>query len=256
MHFAHGAAIGAGAYIFWFTGTQLAWPWWAAIPTAVLFAGGVGVAIHAWVYEPLRRRGASSVIVLIAGVTLLLFFQNLWQLVFGARVKVIPLTGQLDQFLGATLSRVQELTILLSATLFAVLFFAVEKTSWGRRLRAIADHRQLAEISGIQVEREVTWVFLIASMLAGVAGVLAGLERNVYPGIGTPLLVSAFTGAVLGGLDRVGAAVAGCFLLGLLENGAVWFLPSGYKEAVSFGLLFLFLIFRPKGLFSLSLRRI
>jgi len=77
---------------------------------------------------------------------------------------------------------------------------------------------------------------------------LVGLEQNLEPMMGTNLMIKGFTGAVIGGIGSVSGAILGSFLLGFTENYGIWFLPSGYKDAIAFTLLFIFLLFKPRGI--------
>jgi branched-subunit amino acid ABC-type transport system permease component len=74
------------------------------------------------------------------------------------------------------------------------------------------------------------------------------LEQNLNTQIGTSWGISGFTAAVIGGANSVPGSVLGSFLLGIVENFGIWYLPSGYKGAIAFGLLFIFLLFRPQGI--------
>jgi len=78
------------------------------------------------------------------------------------------------------------------------------------------------------------------------------LEQNLFPTMGTMLMVKGFTGAVIGGITFVPGAIFGSFLLGIVENLGIIVLPSGYKDAIAFALLFFFLLFKPTGLFGIN----
>lgn len=252
MHFAHGSAILAAGYLAYTFYEILHWSFALSVMTTIPLTGFFGLGLYLLVYAPLKKKNASNVILLIAGVALLIFFQNLTALFFGSRVKTFDLlaVSQGIDIGGATITPLQIGVIATSLILFILLYFFIQKSFWGRKLRAVANHPDLAEIVGIDVPRVVGLAFFAGSALAGVAGILIGLERNLFPSMGAPLMVSAFVGAVIGGMDDVPGAVVGCLLLGLIESVAVFLLPSGYREAVSFTILFLFLIFRPQGLFG------
>ena len=96
--------------------------------------------------------------------------------------------------------------------------------------------------------------FILASAVAGVAAVLIALEQNLEPNMGFGLIIKGLTGAIIGGVGSVHGAVLGSLLLGLVENIGIWYLPSGYKDAIAFSLLFLFLLFRPQGILGVKKR--
>lgn len=252
IHFAHGITVAVAAYIMFALFSTFNVPFFlVVIPTLVLTAL-FGLASFRFVYLPLQNRKASNVILLIASLALLIFFQNLIQVVFGAEVKTVKYIAVREgiSFLGAIITPLQITIIVVSVLLFILLQLFVKKTRLGKHMRAVADNKELASIAGINEKRVGDYSFILGSLLAGVAGILIGLEQNLMPTMGTMLIVKGFTGAVIGGIASVPASVLGSYILGLAENYGIWFLPSGYKEAIAFVLLFVFLLFKPDGLFG------
>ena len=92
----------------------------------------------------------------------------------------------------------------------------------------------------------------MGGVVAGIAGILVGLEQNLESTMGTNLMIKGFTGAIIGGIGSVPGAILGSFLLGLVENFGIWFLPSGYKDAIAFVILFIFLLFRHQGILGIK----
>ncbi len=253
IHFGHGAAITAGAYAVYFTLTARRMPMPSAIIIALLASVLVGWLCFALVYHPLKKKHTSAVVLLIAGIGLLIFFENLFILLFGTDVKVvdyIAVTKGLTIF-GAVITKLQILIIALSLALLYALFLFLYKNKYGITMRAIANNPELAPLIGIHKTKFQHLSFIIGSLLAGVAGILIALERNVEPIMGTGLMVQGFISAVIGGVTSVTGGILGGFILGLAENLGIGFLPSGFKSAIAFTLLFIFLIFKPMGLFGI-----
>ncbi len=249
VHFAHGAAIAFSAYFLYFLFSNLDLSFGLSVILAIIFASLFGYGMN-FVYKQLRKRKASSTTLLIASFALLIFFESLILLLFGADVKTIgfiKITKGLE-FFGAIITPLQIFIVLSSFVLFALLFFFIKKTKIGKAMRAVADNKEVAEIVGISSKRIYSWAFIIGSAIAGVAGILVGLEQNLEPMMGTNLMVKGFTGAIIGGVGSVPGAILGSFLLGFAENFGIWFLPSGYKDAIAFVILFIFLLFRPQGI--------
>jgi branched-chain amino acid transport system permease protein len=96
------------------------------------------------------------------------------------------------------------------------------------------------------------WSFILGSAIAGIAAILVSLEQNLEPMMGTSLMIKGFTGAIIGGIGSVPGAILGSFLLGFAENFGIGFLPSGYKDAIAFIVLLLFLLFRPQGILGIK----
>ena len=254
VHFGHGSAITASAYALYFMLTAQRIPLPIAIFIALTAATLVGWLCFALVYNPLKKRQTSSVVLLIAGIALLLVFENLFIMLFGTDVKVvdyIPVVKGIT-ILGAIITKLQLLMIAISLALLTLLYLFLYKNKYGITMRAIANNPCLASLIGIPKAKFQHLSFLIGSLLAGVTGVLIALERNVEPVMGTGLMIEGFISAVVGGVTSVSGGILGGFVLGIAENIGIGFLPSGFKSAIAFTLLFIFLIFKPRGLFGIK----
>lgn len=252
MHFAHGIVVVISGYILYILFSLLRLNFWIAVFLTLLFSGLIGLGIYSLICLPLQRRKASSVILLIASIGLLILFENLILGIFGADVKTIDFLEIRKgiSILGAIITPLQIVIIIISILLFFSLHWFINKTKLGRYMRAVADNSSLAAIVGINETKVADYSFIIGSVLAGIAGILIGIEQNLSPSMGTNLIVKGFSGAVVGGIFSVPASIFGSYIIGLSENFGIWFLPSGYKDAIAFILLFIFLLFKPNGLFG------
>jgi branched-subunit amino acid ABC-type transport system permease component len=254
VHFAHGAVVTLSAYFLYILFSKIGLNFWISIILSVIFASITGFSINQIVYKQLRKRKASNTILLIASVALLIFFESLILLLFGADVKTIgyiKISKGIEIF-DAIITPLQIVIIIVSIILLISLFLFMKKTKLGKAMRAVADNKDVAEVLGISAEKIYSWSFIIGSIIAGIAGILVGLEQNLEPTMGTKLMIKGFTGAVIGGIDSVPGSILGSFLLGLAENFGIWFLPSGYKDAIAFMILFIFLLFRPQGILGIK----
>jgi branched-chain amino acid transport system permease protein len=254
VHFAHGGVVAFGAYLLYLFFSTLHLHIIPAIILAIIGAAGIGLLLELAVYRQLRARKASNSILLIAGFALLILLESLILMLFGADVKTIGLlkVAKGMELFGAIITPLQAVIIIVSGILLAGLFLFMKKTKIGMAMRAVADNRDVAAISGIPVERMYAASFVLGSALAGVAGILIGLEQNLEPTMGTHLIIKGFAGAVIGGLGSVPGSIVGSIFLGLAENYGIWYLPSGYKDAIAFVILFLFLLLRPQGFFGIK----
>ena len=252
VHFAHGASIAVSAYILYSLFSLLGLNFWVSVILTIIFAGLFGLLLN-FIYKQLRKRKASNVILLIASFTLLILFEALILLFFGADVKTIGFIKIAKglEILGAIITPLQIFIVICSFVLFILLFFLMRKTKIGKTMRAVSDNKDVAEIVGISSEKIYKWSFVIGSAIAGIGGILVGLEQNLEPMMGTNLMIKGFTAAIIGGIGNVPGAILGSFLLGFAENFGIWFLPSGYKDAIAFTLLFIFLLVRPRGILGL-----
>jgi len=250
VHFAHGSTIAFSAYMLYLFFAILKFNFGFSVILAVILASILGLGMNFIVYRALRKRKAAELILLIASFGLLILFESLILIFFGADVKTIDYikVAKGMEFFGAIITPLQIVIIIVSFMLLVSLFFLMKKTKIGKAMRAVSDNRDVAEIVGISSEKIYNWSFVIGSAIAGIAGVLVALEQNLDPTMGTGLVIKGFTAAIIGGIGSVPGAILGAFLLGLVENFGIWFLPSGYKDAIAFVLLFIFLLFRPNGI--------
>lgn len=256
IHFAHGATLAFSAYVTYFLFSSLGFDFWISVILTLIFAGVLGWGMNQLVYKRLRKKKSSNVILLIASFGLLILLESLILILFGADVKTI---GFLEvakglEIFGAIITPLQIFIVASSLVLLGLLFFFMKKTKIGKAMRAVSDNKEVSEIVGISAERIYSWSFIIGSVIAGIAGILVGLEQNLEPVMGTTLMVKGFTGAIVGGISSVPGAILGSFFLGLVENFGIWYLPSGYKDAIAFVLLFVFLLFKPNGILGIRKR--
>lgn len=220
----------------------------------IVLAAAVGYSMFKLIYQPLQKRKSSTVILLIASIALLILTENLILLLFGAGVRSTHFieTVRGIQIGSANITPLQIVLIAVSIILLAALYLFMNRSKMGRDLRAVADNKELAAIMGLNTERLMAISFIIGSALAGIAGILIGLEQNLDPTMGTSLMVKGFSGAVIGGIYSVPGSVLGSYIVGLAENFGSWYIPSGFKDAIAFMLLFLFLLLKPVGLLGVE----
>ncbi|MBN9403998.1 MAG: branched-chain amino acid ABC transporter permease [Burkholderiales bacterium] len=259
INLSHGAVFMVGAYAAEQAVAHWALPLWTALLVAFGFAGAVGLLIDVLVLRPLRARGAPHLIPMIATIGVGMILTNVVQGVFGAQNIRFPagLVSQRSLSLGGVDITALELGIIfLSFALMAVLLLALQKTQLGRALRAIAESPRAAWLLGINVEGLFMLTSFVAAGLGGVAGVLIGLYSNaLYPLMGKSMLEKGIAVIILGGMGDMRGALIGGLFLGLAEVLSVAYVGSSMRDAVAFGLLFVILLVRPKGLFGRVMER-
>jgi branched-chain amino acid transport system permease protein/neutral amino acid transport system permease protein len=115
-------------------------------------------------------------------------------------------------------------------------------------MRAVSDNLELARVVGIDSKHAIQFAWVIASVLAGVSGILLALDTNLQPGMGLINLVKAFAATLLGGVGNIWGALLGGIVIGLAENLGVLVISPGYKDAIAFGIMVLMLLIRPSAL--------
>lgn len=268
INLSHGAIFMLGSQVALLLVTRLEWPLWAALPAAAGASGAAGLLIDVLVLRPLRAREAPHLMPMIATIGVTILLTSLMQGFFGVEVQRFPFGTVPDDSLdfrmpwqaaGAEplhVTLLQVLIVLISFALMAVLLLVMRRTQTGRALRAIAESPKAAYLLGIDVEGLFRLTSFVAAALGGIAGVLIGLSFNaITPFMGQPMLHKGIAVIILGGMGDIRGALIGGLFLGCAEVMSVAYLSSDYRDAVSFGLLFLILLVRPSGLFGRVLER-
>ena len=259
INLSHGAIFMVGAYAGLEAIARFGLPLWLALPFAFLVSGLFGFLIDVLVLRPLRKRNAPHLIPMIATIGIGIALNNTVQGIFGAQNLRFPagtVPNDMLAIAGVGLTALELSIILLSFALMAALMVIIRKTQLGRALRAIAESPKAAYLVGINVEGLFMLTSFIAAGLGGVAGVMIGLYSNaIFPLMGQPMLQKGVAVIILGGMGDIrGALFAGLFL-GFAEVLSVAYVGSTMRDAVAFGLLFLILLVRPKGLFGTTNER-
>ncbi|MEK7544708.1 MAG: branched-chain amino acid ABC transporter permease [Patescibacteria group bacterium] len=256
VNLAHAEMATLGAYIFFAMTIVLDWPIVNSAILTALLVGGIGILIQKFTFKPIKK--AASYTPMLAAIGVGIFLQAMVMIFAGPGVKTYDRSGvETYQFFGDKLyiTNLQIIIIATSITFMLALFAFLKYTKTGKAIRAVSDNQEAAEIVGINSEKITTIIFFIASMLAGAAGILIGYENNLQPVMAAPLIIKSFTAIIVGGIGSVPAAVAGGFLIGIIENVGIGLsingvsIPSSYKDVFAFALLILVLLMKPTGLF-------
>jgi branched-chain amino acid transport system permease protein len=209
-----------------------------------------GVLFNYGVYYPLRNRSFLPVIISTLGASI--FLQNSVQAVYGPQPK--PLEKVFDTAgiqLGGVFLDTQYLVIMVvTAIAVAFQYFFFEHTLLGKKLQATSQDKDMARLLGIPVAWMIAITFIYSATLGGLAGVLVGPILFVSIGMGSIIALKAFSATVIGGFGDVKGAIVGGLLLGVVESFAAAYISVPYKDAFAFLLLFIFLLFRPQGIFG------
>lgn len=222
----------------------------ALLPSAIVafvVAGAFGVASDTLVLRPLRSAGLITAT--IASVALTIALENLVRLGFGNSLRDFDLPIVRDLRLGGLRVGPQQLEDLaISAFAVTALFTFLAFTRLGKAMRAVADNPTLAAIKGIDTERIAAIVNFVAMGLAGLGGMLLGLDTSIDPLTGFRAILAIFAAAVVGGLGSIPGAVIGAVTIGIAEELSQLVLPPDYRTVVGFIAILLVLSFRPRGI--------
>jgi neutral amino acid transport system permease protein len=252
VNFAHGELVTLGAVIAWFLNAPggLEMQLIPAAALAVVATGAAGGGLETGLWRPLRRRRTGLIQMLVISIGLMLLLRNVIQIVYGGRSRpYFDYTIQSVWRFGPFTATPRELVILLLSVVTLVgIATMLQRTRTGKAMRAVADNRDLAESSGIDVQRVILVVWVLGGALAAFGGVLAGVDENVSFLLGFRLLLLMFAGVILGGLGTAYGAMVGSLVVGLVvEWSTIWFSPE-LKVVWALLVLILILLFRPQGL--------
>lgn len=251
LNLAHPALFTLGAFTALFA-MQQGMPAALALVVAFVVCGVAGVVLDRIAFAPLRRRNAPPLSAMVSSIGVSLVLIRLIQLKYGPDLQAYP-RGSLpaDVFVvaGLQLDTLRTIIIALAIVLMVGLTFLVRRTRLGRELRALAENPRAARLLGIDVDRAIAITFFLSAGLGGVAGVLYGFATNSpFSQMGLNFELKAFAVMIVGGMGSIPGAVLGAYLLSFGEVASLVFLPSELRDAFAFGLLFVVLIIRPRGI--------
>lgn len=250
INFAHGEVYMMGAFLAFAFITILKINVVLSFLLSILLCGVLGILIELIAFRSIRHGARSSQLISAIGVSVLL--QNVAMLTWGSDTKPFPPVSQIRIInLGeVTISTMQIQIMVVSLLLMIGLYLFIYKTRLGIAMRATSQDAPTSSLMGINVNRIISLTFSVGAMLGATAGILIGLYyNNVAFNMGYSVGLKAFVAAVLGGIGNIPGTMIGGVMLGLAESlGAL--ISSRYKDAFSFIILILVLLFKPTGLFG------
>jgi branched-chain amino acid transport system permease protein len=262
INFAHGDFFAIGAYVGF---SLLVWGsalisnhigLWGGMIVAMLVAGIcvalVGMLTERVAYRPIYAAGRLPAVVSALGVSI--FLENAIMVIWGPRYlaytsDIVPTTRL---YIGSIqISALQVVILVLSFSLMAVLYYIIQKTTFGAAIRASALDRDTAALMGININTVILFIFTLGPALGGMTGVMVGMYyRQLNFTMGWNYGLKAFTATILGGIGNIPGAMFGGLILGVLEMLGAVYISAAYKDVFVFLILILVLIFRPTGLFG------
>lgn len=255
INFAHGELVVIGAVVAYFFNASGLGPGLHLIPAAVIavaLAVLFGAGLERGLWRPLRIRGTGRIQLFIISIGLSLLLRHIVLWAFGSRPQNYAQYSLQDRVqFGPFASTPRDLIILgLSVVVLVGVGLMLRGTRIGKAMRAVADNRDLAESSGIDVSRVLLVVWMLGSGLAAFGGIMLGLTETISWDMGFLLLLLMFAGVILGGLGTAFGAMAGGFLIGIIAQMSTLFSPVELRNAWALGVLIIVLVFRPQGIFG------
>ncbi|GLZ59835.1 MULTISPECIES: branched-chain amino acid ABC transporter permease [Micromonospora] len=240
---------------------------------AAVASGGTALALERVAYRPLRRKNAPPLIFLITAIGLSLVFVELFGQVlpellggalpdvFGRPRQIVGMPTIIQQetlfTIGNTaITNIQLIVFVAAVAMMAVLDWFINRTRYGRGVRAVAQNPETAALMGVNQERVIMLIFVLGGIMAGAAALLWSMRFGfTQNSIGFVLGLKAFTAAVLGGIGNLRGALLGGLFLGIVEVYGATLFASNWEDVIAFVVLIVVLMFRPTGLLGESLGR-
>ncbi len=246
-NFALASHITIGAFVGFVANVSFGLPAELALVAAFVVAGLVGVATDELVLKPFRAAG--FITTAIGSIALTIALENIVRFIFGNELRGYDLPIRRDwMFAGLRVGPQQFENFMIAVVVMLALFAFLSFTRSGKAMRAVADNPVLAGIKGINTDSVARLVSFLAMGLAGIGGMLVGMDSSIDPLIGFRMILSTFAAAVVGGLGSIPGAVVGALVVGIGEEMSLLILPASYRTAVGFFAILLVLTLRPRGI--------
>lgn len=257
LSIAHGTFATWGAIVSLWAVTTLGLPLWVAAVVAVLVIGLLGVTMDQLGFQPLRNRGNAGFFgVLLSSVGFWIILLSLALIATKATIQAFPLgtfPRYFFRFGSFTIPIMQVITFAVALLLMFVLYHFVHRTRTGTAIRAVGFNPNSAALGGVSARQMIIGTSFVAGAICGLAGVLVGVStNNVSFLLGESLVLKGFAAVVIGGFGDVRGAYLGGLIIGLSEILGAQYVSNSFRDAVAFGLLFLFLLYRPRGVLGTS----
>lgn len=249
-NFAHGDFLTLGAYLTLLINT-FGINIWLSMVLAALGTIAAMLLSEKLLWSRMRSMRATSTTLMIISIGLALFLRNGIVFFWGGSNKNynVFVTPALD-IAGVKVPQNQVIVLFLAVIAILALHYLLQNTKIGKAMRAVADDQELARVSGINVEQVILWTWVITGGLTSLGGSMYGLITTVRPNMGWFLILPLFASIILGGVGNPYGAIAGAFVIGIVQEASTPWLGAQYKQGVALLIMILVLLIRPKGFFK------
>lgn len=247
----HGAMAVVGGYGVYYFYKLLGWNLYLSVALGVALSAIIGGLLYRYIFAPLRARRASNLVLLVASLGAFTVIQALVAIIFASQFQTLAKSvaqSRIYEIGGAFITQTQIIMVASALIILAALALILKFTMFGKAVKAIGDDEKVAEIIGINTNKIIGYVLVIGAGIAGWAGILIGFDTGLEPAMGMRLLLKGVVAVIVGGIGNIYGAVIGALILGVAENFGIWKISGEWKDAIAFGLLIGFLLFRPQGI--------
>ncbi len=257
FHLAYAVLYMIAGYFLYTFFHQLHYSYMLAVVLAIIATVIVSLLIEFLVYKPLVKKKASSEVLLISSLGVMIIVINLVALFYGNETKVIDNNVANSLSVGEIIVTYPQIYELLFSVLSIVLFFIIIRfTRLGIVIRAFKDDVELVKVYGLNIYKTRLILFAISGFFVALSGILMAQDIGFDPYVGLTMLLNAMVAMIIGGTGKFSAPVLGGFIVGLLQALVIWKFSANWQEAITFLLLIVFLIFRPQGILGKKIREV
>lgn len=255
FHVAYAAIYMIAPYFVYTFYANLGWPLLLSVLLAIVLTMLVSVLLESIVYQPLVKKRSALNVILISSLGAMIVIINIIALFYGNDTKVLQqeISGSV-QFGGLLLTNTQLIQFFVSVALIGAFLLFLKHSKIGINARALRDDSELTMFFGLNINKLRLKLFLLSAFFASAGGILIAYDVGMDPYVGLPMLLNAVVALIIGGIGKFHAPIIGGFILGILHALTVWQFSSNWQDAVTFGVLIIFLLFRPQGLFGEKIR--
>jgi branched-chain amino acid transport system permease protein len=251
VNFAHGDLLTFGAYVAYVAGDALGLPLPVACLVAMAATAALGLAFERTLWGPMRARGAGVLQLMLVSVGLAFVIRYGIEFFAGTQVRTLDADRTaVVELAGLRIGRTALIAGITGVAVISAIAALLRLTLLGKRMRAVSDDLALAETTGIDTRRVITFTWLFAGLAAGLAGVLFAMTTNVKPELGFQLLLPIFAAVILGGIGNASGALVAGLLLGVYTEWSTLLIAANWKLLVGFVVLIVVLVVRPEGIFG------
>jgi neutral amino acid transport system permease protein len=251
VNFAQGDFLTFGAYMAYLVNVTWGLPlvvaiFWAMIATALL-----GILFERVLWGPMRAKRAGFLQLILMSIGLAFVLRAVFQWFWSTDIRILDVnTTSTVDLLGLRIGQTQLIVVIVGVAVLVGVGLVLRLTLLGKRMRALSDDLELAETAGIDTGRVITYTWIFAGALAGLAGVLAAAVTDLYPELGFELLLPIFAAVILGGIGDAFGALAAGMIIGVMTEWSTLIIDARWKTGVGFIVLVIALIVRPQGIFG------
>ena len=246
-NFAHGEMVTFGALFTWLFHVELKLPLLVAAAITIVLSAGFGWLQDSALWKPLRKRRLGLNQIMIVSIGLSIMLRQLYILFFQGDTKVLSSEYELVVLGPINTTSSSLVSMGLSVVALAFVAWFLTRTRIGKAARAVSDNASLAAATGINVERIIRIVWVMAGALTGLAGILYGLQFQANYLLGAQILLLLFAAVTLGGLGKALGATVGAMIIGFVVELSALFIPIDLKYAAALIILIVVLLVRPQG---------